>query len=99
MSIKYNTSRDQPNGHPERGEGKHLEKFPVKNSPIDRYRLRAECSSHSLFRAEDDIYSESNDSQIFVNKKDSCNAGQQKLLHHVKLLDDHLENLRSKINQ
>lgn len=46
---------------------------------------------------DEGIYSDSNDSMTFDNT-DKFNTGQQKLVHHVKVLDDHLDNLRSKLS-
>ena len=45
------------------------------------------------------MYSDSNDSLTFDNKNDAHKAGQQKLTHQVKVLDDHLECLKSKVCQ
>ena len=61
------------------------------------YRLQSDYVENVPL--DEAIYSDSNDSLTFDNKNDTHKAGQQKLIHQVKVLDDHLEILKCKLSQ
>jgi hypothetical protein len=69
----------------------------VREPTSSIYRLQSELIENAPL--DEGIYSDSNDSLTFDNKNDTHKAGQQKLLHQVKVLDDYLENLKCKLSQ